>query len=635
MDNLYLNFRVRHQNITRMDFIKVVSGSQNYVKAKFNFSDDWAGLTKTARFTCNEESFDLILEQDECMIPWEVIKESGFFDVSVFGGSLITVDVARVYVTESGYAEGGSPLPPTPSVYEQIIDKLNEIEAEFSIEGIQKTVDEFLATKDFITEEDVEVIVERILATKDYATKNDISDLATKDDIKDFITEEQVTPIAEEVFEAHKSEFVGVDDLDGTTIYKGDDNKIHAQGGGINHNLISFCKNKVWNKSGRAEGILIDGKYIYATIGKFVCKIDASVEYAPTVVKYLEICPTGADATDLPSGGLSAFYNNASSFICKNIACSNDYIVVSMRHNSGAKADGVLLFGGFAIINKTDFTVTKSVWTISLNTGCEIYNNNILAIGNQIWGISFYNISTPTSPRIMAQFEYRYKLDGDVKVHEGYPNFASLGGTTIKAGHESQYGKFVKTDNNLYYVDIGFGTGFHIYDLTSYSDIKEVAEWKQQNNPIFDGTTASSPQFHTMECVIDYPYMYITCARTTSNDATSSHCGVITFDLTDIANPIWIDKCLINESDIEVFVGGTDPAPTHIAKNENLLYLDYETSVLIFEISEDKKSCKYIKKYNPNGSVEVLDIDVSADGRIVMGGKDKPYPSKLHIYRGF
>lgn len=209
MDNLYLNFRVRHQNITRMDFIKVVSGSQNYVKAKFNFSDDWAGLTKTARFTCNEESFDLILEQDECMIPWEVIKESGFFDVSVFGGSLITVDVARVYVTESGYAEGGSPLPPTPSVYEQIIDKLNEIEAEFSIEGIQKTVDEFLATKDFITEEDVEVIVERILATKDYATKNDISDLATKDDIKDFITEEQVTPIAEEVFEAHKSEFVG------------------------------------------------------------------------------------------------------------------------------------------------------------------------------------------------------------------------------------------------------------------------------------------------------------------------------------------------------------------------------------------------------------------------------------------
>lgn len=208
MDNLYLNFRVRHQNITRMDFIKVVSGSQNYVKAKFNFSDDWAGLTKTARFTCNEESFDLILEQDECMIPWEVIKESGFFDVSVFGGSLITVDVARVYVTESGYAEGGSPLPPTPSVYEQIIDKLNEIEAEFSIEGIQKTVDEFLATKDFITEEDVEVIVERILATKDYATKNDISDLATKDDIKDFITEEQVSPIVEASFESHKSELV-------------------------------------------------------------------------------------------------------------------------------------------------------------------------------------------------------------------------------------------------------------------------------------------------------------------------------------------------------------------------------------------------------------------------------------------
>lgn len=45
-------------------------------------------------------------------------------------------------------------------------------------------------------------------------------------------TAEEITPIVEGVFDAHKSEFVGVTDLDGTTIYKGADNKIHAIGGG-------------------------------------------------------------------------------------------------------------------------------------------------------------------------------------------------------------------------------------------------------------------------------------------------------------------------------------------------------------------------------------------------------------------
>lgn len=213
MDNLYLNFRVKHQNITRMDLIKIVSGSQNYVKAKFNFSSDWNGITtKTVRFSCNDENYDVILNNDECLVPWEIIAESGYFDVSVFGGSLITVDVARVYVTESGYAKGGSPIPPTPSVYEQIIDKLNEIEAEFTVEGIKATVDEFLATKSFITEADVETIVNRILAASNYATKSDIENMATQDDIKDFITEEKVSPIVVAEFESHKSEFVGIVD---------------------------------------------------------------------------------------------------------------------------------------------------------------------------------------------------------------------------------------------------------------------------------------------------------------------------------------------------------------------------------------------------------------------------------------
>lgn len=118
-----LLFRVKEQIIEHLTTDKkVVANSRNYLKCKFEFCEDWKGVIKTAIFTAaTGDIFNVILENDACTIPYEVINYP-HFTVSVFGGDLITVNRATVDVLKSGYAKGETPKEPTPDVYTQIIN---------------------------------------------------------------------------------------------------------------------------------------------------------------------------------------------------------------------------------------------------------------------------------------------------------------------------------------------------------------------------------------------------------------------------------------------------------------------------------------------------------------------------------
>lgn len=121
---MQLEFSVDKQIITRTDNNQVVENSRNYLSCQFNFCDDWHGITKTAVFiAANGDIFNVILENDVCVVPWEVIKYS-HFSVSVFGGDLITANRVVISVIKSGYAEGKTPSDPTPDVYQQILNSV-------------------------------------------------------------------------------------------------------------------------------------------------------------------------------------------------------------------------------------------------------------------------------------------------------------------------------------------------------------------------------------------------------------------------------------------------------------------------------------------------------------------------------
>jgi len=119
-----LLFGVNNQKITRLDNNEVVEKSRNYLTCAFSFSDDWKDVKKTALFTsASGESYEVILEEDTCLVPWEVINNP-HFTVSVVGGDRITANKIVINVLKSGYCEGKTPSEPTPDVYTQLINSI-------------------------------------------------------------------------------------------------------------------------------------------------------------------------------------------------------------------------------------------------------------------------------------------------------------------------------------------------------------------------------------------------------------------------------------------------------------------------------------------------------------------------------
>ena len=140
---MYLRFNVESQHLARTDRSIVVARSENYLKAKFDFSPDWDGVTKTGVFTNGGRVYNVILDNDECFVPTEVIRK-GCFTVSVFGGDLITADVVTIRVEPSGYEIGGSPEPPTPEVYEQVLGMFDKFRGGEEGQVLSKSSDEDL-----------------------------------------------------------------------------------------------------------------------------------------------------------------------------------------------------------------------------------------------------------------------------------------------------------------------------------------------------------------------------------------------------------------------------------------------------------------------------------------------------------
>ncbi len=120
MKNRIIKFSVDRQRIAASD-VSVVADSRNYLSAWFTFDETWDGVEKTAVFSQGENVYNMLLTDDMCRIPAEVITGDGFY-VSVFGGDLITADKIKIAVTPSGLAEGVAPPVPTQSIYDQMLN---------------------------------------------------------------------------------------------------------------------------------------------------------------------------------------------------------------------------------------------------------------------------------------------------------------------------------------------------------------------------------------------------------------------------------------------------------------------------------------------------------------------------------
>ena len=109
----------------------MVGDNTKYI-AHFNFDSEWDGLAKTARFYHGSLFKNMVLEDDTCEFPIEILK-SGFVTVGVFGGNLTASTGVKIPMWASILQKDGLPADPTPDVYAQLMDAWGRMENTITI----------------------------------------------------------------------------------------------------------------------------------------------------------------------------------------------------------------------------------------------------------------------------------------------------------------------------------------------------------------------------------------------------------------------------------------------------------------------------------------------------------------------
>lgn len=113
----------------------VTSGSVNVYEVQFQFDSEWDGLEKTAVFRSGDCTVSTLLDETEtCIIPWEVFQDAkrtlyaGVYGTKN-GNTVLPTIWASLGEIRQGCEPGESTQPPTPSVYEQILAEIGDLDA--------------------------------------------------------------------------------------------------------------------------------------------------------------------------------------------------------------------------------------------------------------------------------------------------------------------------------------------------------------------------------------------------------------------------------------------------------------------------------------------------------------------------
>lgn len=82
-----LKFNVNAQRIIadpECDFSNIIAGTEGYLQAHFTFSSEWDNCVKAVSFWRGEKEYGVLLTNDHCDIPAEVLT-GPTFRVSVIG----------------------------------------------------------------------------------------------------------------------------------------------------------------------------------------------------------------------------------------------------------------------------------------------------------------------------------------------------------------------------------------------------------------------------------------------------------------------------------------------------------------------------------------------------------------------
>ena len=123
---MYIKISVNNKIATLQDDVLIVNGNSDYV-IQFTFDAEWEPYeTKTARFVTARGYTDVVFSGNEVALP--VITDAISVRVGVYAGNLHTTTPAVIFCRRSITDGSGSPVEPTPDVYAQIMERLNNLD---------------------------------------------------------------------------------------------------------------------------------------------------------------------------------------------------------------------------------------------------------------------------------------------------------------------------------------------------------------------------------------------------------------------------------------------------------------------------------------------------------------------------
>jgi hypothetical protein len=184
ISDVLLNVSVIDQLLTLSSGI-IAEKSKNYLMAAFEFKGKWLSplIDKIlCRFGKGDTFYDIEVEDCRCMVPWEVLSESGFVTVccyAVSGDNSVITTNSGSFRVEAGTLEGDADIAsePTPTIYSQISDKVDSLKIEVennlgkSIEANTNAISELSTKMDTVVTnliDNIEAEIEEIKNNRAY-----------------------------------------------------------------------------------------------------------------------------------------------------------------------------------------------------------------------------------------------------------------------------------------------------------------------------------------------------------------------------------------------------------------------------------------------------------------------------------
>ena len=128
-----IKFLVKGQNIETLEHEVIAADQIAFVKIHFVFDNNWKPMHKVVQFTQDEITYNRVLgtENTSCFLPAELT--AGTVKMSLFGYDAEATETVRattivktLHIRQSGFEGENSNVPPTPDLYQQLLQKISE-----------------------------------------------------------------------------------------------------------------------------------------------------------------------------------------------------------------------------------------------------------------------------------------------------------------------------------------------------------------------------------------------------------------------------------------------------------------------------------------------------------------------------